>query len=260
MLQLLLLNRMVLYVVYRASKDYSNRSLIPSRLRAVGCRQINRSFWEFDRWKLGKVLAVLGRNQPVILKRTKEVRKRSIADGRLVDLGSLTVVSFKVPKSEKERVRSFLRRAPCIRLCRRVYAFYQRFSQFDLKDGLVGVDDLVDFIREVGGEVELFPNLVIFDERSLMRLVDETRRSMDEEFFGITQNSVRMYGECLNNGCGQKQLGDALRKLRRQFVAAKKRAVYHEKWMRVDFSRSMMKAYRALLKLRRYSLEQKLTA
>jgi len=255
---ILLSDHMVLYAVYRASKDYSNRSLIPSRLRAIGCRQINKSFWEFDRWKLSKVLAVLKGNQPILLKRAKEVKKRSIVGGRLVDLGSLTVVSFRLPNGGKERVRSFLRKSPCIRLCRRVYAFYQRFSQFGLEDDLVGVDDLVNFVKEVGGEVSVFPNLIIFDGCSLVRLVDETRQRVDEEFFGVVQNCAGLYGKCLGDGCGQRQLDDALRKFRRQFVSTKRKAVYYEKWMGVDFSRSMMRAYRALLKLRRYSMEQKL--
>lgn len=244
---------MVYYVVYKASKNYNNRSLIPARLRAIGCRQINKTFWEFDKKKVARVLKLLEKNQPMILKRTKEVKKRSIADGVVQDLGSLILVSFKAPKDEKERIRNVVKKAPCIRLCRRVYAFYQLHSRFDSKNELIDVERLVAFIKAVGGGVNLFPKLVIFNECSLQRLVDETKQHMEKEILGIIQDCMQIYGKCLKNECNQKQLNEALRKLRRQFVTARRKAIYYEKWMGFDFSKNLMRAYRALLKLKRYS-------
>ncbi|MDH5754390.1 MAG: hypothetical protein OEY95_04200 [Candidatus Bathyarchaeota archaeon] len=251
---------MVYYVVYKASKNHNNRSLIPARLRAIGCRQINKTFWEFDKEKVARVLKLLEKNQPVLLKRTREVKKRLIVKGVVQDLGSLIVVSIKAPKDEKEKIRKLVKKAPCIRLCRRVYAFYQRRSRFDSENKLIDARRLVAFVKGLGGRVELFPKVVIPNERLVQRLVDETRQHVEKEIFDIIQNCMRLYDQCLKNECDSKQFNDVLRKLRRQFVIVKRKAGYYEKWMGLDFSKSLMRAYRALIKLKRYSGWQKLVA
>jgi hypothetical protein len=227
--------------------------MIPTRLRAIGCRQINRTFWEFDEEKVARVSKLLEKNQPMVLKRTREVKKRLIVKDRVQNLGSLIVVSIKAPKDEKEKIRKLVKKAPCICLCRRVYAFYQRHSRFDSENKLIDAERLAAFIKELGGEVKLFPKVVIPDERIVQRLVDETEQRVEKEIFDIIQNCMRLYDKCLKNECDSKQFNDALRKLRRQFVTAKRKAGYYEKWMGLDFSKSLMRAYRAIIKLKRYS-------
>lgn len=247
---------MVYHVVYKASKNYSNRSLIPLRLRIIGCRQTNKTFWEFDKEKIHKVLKILEKNQPLVMKRTKEVTKRSIAKGRIQDLGSLVVVSFGAPKGEKEKIRSFVRKAPCFQLCKRVYVFYQRHSQFDPKNELIDAQRLASFIRELGGEVKLLPKIVIPDDRSAQLLVDETRRQVEREIFDIGQKCTQLCDRQLKSECNHRQLSDSLRKIARRFITVKRKARYYEKWMGLDFSKSLMKTYRTLNKVRQASLRK----
>ena len=241
---------MVYYVVYKASKNYTNRSLIPLRLRTIGCKQINKTFWEFDKEKMHEVLKVLRKNQPIVLKRIKEIKKRTIAEGRIQDLGSLVVVTFRVPKDEKERVRNFVKKAPCIRLCKRVYAFYQRYSRFDSENKLIDAQRLAVLIKKHGGEVKLLPKIVVLDESSVERLLDETRRKVEKEIFDIRQKCLRLYYKCVNNECKQRQVSESLRKIKRQFLWLRRKTSYYKKWIKLDLSKDLMTAYRALNKVR----------
>jgi len=249
---------MVYYVVYNASKDYSNRSLIPARLRVLGCRQINKAFWEFDREKTHKVLKLLEKNHPLTLRRSKEINKRLIASSKVLDLGSLIIVTFKAPKDKKERIRSFIRRTPCIRLCRLVYAFYQRHTQFDPEKKLIDAQGLATIIRELDGEVKLIPKIVVLNERSIQRLVEETKEHVEKEIHAITSKCKRIHDKCIRNECDHKRMREVLRGLRRRYVRTRRRARFYSAWMALDFSKDMMKAYKALLRLRNYSREERI--
>jgi len=251
---------MVYYIVYKASKDYKNRSLIPARLRVLGCRQINKTFWEFDKEKTLEVLKILKENRPLVLKRVKEVKKRLVEHGRVQDLGSLIVVTFKAPKEKKERIRSSIRRTPCVRLCRLVYAFYQRHSQLDPENKLVDAQGLATLIRELDGEVRLIPKIVVLNERSIQKLVEETRQHMEKEILDITLKCKQIYDKCIRNECDHKNLTEVLRKLRSQYVKIKRKAGFYNSWMALDLSKDLMKAYKALLRLRHYSLREKVVA
>jgi len=119
---------MVLYVVYRASRESKDRSVLPRRLKALGCRRVRRSFWEVDGEKVNRVLKVLEKNQPILLKRVREIKKPRIVRNKGVsELGSLVIVMYATPKEAKrEKIRNFLRNEPYIRLCRSVYPFSQK--------------------------------------------------------------------------------------------------------------------------------------
>ncbi len=251
---------MVYYLVYKASKDYRNRSLIPDRLRKIGCTQISGPFWELGEGTMPKVLRLLEDNKPIIMKRSREVKKRLIADNEVRDLGSLVAVAIRIPKDKKEVVRSFVSKAPCIRLCRRVYAFYQRHSQFDPENKLIDAQQLASFAKKHGGEVRLVPKLIILSKRSIQRLADETEIHLEKEILQMIPKCEYAYHRCLSRECSRRELFDVLRRLRRQFLKAKRKAKYYEKWMGLDFSRNLMRTYRALLKLKHLSTKQRLVA
>jgi len=241
---------MVYYVVYKASKNYSNRSLIPNRLRAMGCRQINRGFWEVNRERISEVLKVLQRNQPIVLKRTRGVRKRHIANGRVQDIGSLILVSFNVPKSERERLRRLVKAAPCIRLCRGVYAFYQRQSKLDRENGLASVDKLINFVRDMGGSVRVFPKLTVVGEGSTQRLIEEAKRQMENEIKEITQGRSELNAKLLSKQYSREYFLYHLSRIKRQYAILNRKAKYFSRWLAIDTSKSLMKAYRSLIKVR----------
>jgi len=65
------------YVVYRAPKESKNRSAIPNRLKSLGCKRLHEAFWRIRDDEIRKVLNVLAKNQPILLKRIREVKKPS---------------------------------------------------------------------------------------------------------------------------------------------------------------------------------------
>ena len=241
---------MVLYVVYRAPKEFKGRSVLPHRLKALGCRQLHRAFWEIDEEKAYKVLKVLEKNQPILLKRVREIKKPRFAkDKELSELGSLIIVMYTIPKEEKRgRIKNFLNRAPCIRLRRSVYAFSYRQSLFDKGKKLVDAQRFADFIREIQGNVKVIPRLVIVNTDSVERLFQGIRERIEGESSDIVRCCKELYRKALRR-VDVRLIRDSLSKNKRRFLTLKRVAAFYEKWLRMDFSRSLMKSYKAIKKV-----------
>jgi hypothetical protein len=242
---------MVLYVVYRASRESKDRSLLPHHLKALGCRRVRRSFWEIDEEKVNRVLKVLEMNQPILLKRVREIRKpRIVRNKGVFELGSLVIVMYATPKEAKrEKIKNFLRKAPYIRLCRSVYAFSQKHSFFDKNNELVDALKFTDFIKGIREDVKVIPRVVIVNKGSIERLLEETRQRVENEISDIIRCCNEVYNKALAGEYEVRRIRDSLSKNRRRFVTVKKVAVFYGKWLGMDFSRSLMKAYRTIAKV-----------
>ena len=238
---------MVLYVVYRAPTESKRRSTIPSRLKALGCQQLHRAFWKIEEKEAHRVLKVLENNQPVLLKRLREIKNPQLAKKKeFKGFGSLVLVMFKLPKeANREKVKNFLRKAPCIRLRRSVYAFCQKHRLYDKEQKLVDAREFVNFIRALGGEVKIFSRVVIVNRESAKRLLQETREHIEKEVIKIVGSCKEFYMNARNGG-DLVQLRDRFARIRRRFATLKKVAAFYEAWLKVDFSKKLMTAYHAL--------------
>jgi len=178
---------MVLYVVYRAPRESKGRSVLPHRLKALGCRQVHRTFWEVEEEKVNRVLKALKKNQPILLKRVREIRKpRFVRNKGVSELRSLVIVMYATPKeARREKTKDFLMKAPYIRLCRSVYAFSQKHSLFDKNNELVDALKFTDFIKEIQEYVKVIPRVVIVNKGSIERLLEETRQRVESELSDI---------------------------------------------------------------------------
>ena len=242
---------MVLYVVYRAPRESKDRSVIPHRLEALGCRRVRRSFWEVDEEKVNRVLKGLEKNQPILLKRVREIRKpRIVRNKGVFELGSLVIVMYATPKEAKrEKIKNFLRKAPYIRLCRSVYAFSQKHSLFDKNNEVVDALKFTDFIKGIREDVKVIPRVVIVNKGSIERLLEETRQRVENEISDITKSCKELYNKALAGEHEVRRMRVSLSKNKRRFVTVKKVAAFYKKWLGMDFSRSLLKAYRAVAKV-----------
>jgi len=242
---------MVLYVVYRAPRESKDRSVIPRRLEALGCRRVRRSFWEVDEEKVNRVLKGLEKNQPILLKRVREIRKpRIVRNKGVFELGSLVIVMYATPKEAKrEKIKNFLRKAPYIRLCRSVYAFSQKHSLFDKNNEVVDALKFTDFIKGIREDVKVIPRVVIVNKGSIERLLEETRQRVENEISDITKSCKELYNKALAGEHEVRRIRDSFSKNKRRFVTVKKIAAFYKKWLGMDFSRSLLKAYRAVAKV-----------
>lgn len=241
---------MVLYVVYRAPKESTGRSALPQRLKKLGCQQLHRAFWKIDEEKARKVLKVLENNQPILLRRLREIRNPQLAKKKeFTGLGSLIVVLFSVPQgANREKVKNFLRRAPCLRLRRSVYAFSQKHSFYDKERKLVDALKFVNFLREMEGEVKILSRVVIINASSVERLLQETRERVEKVAVEIVSSCKELYGKALQ-GNDTTVLSDRLSRIKRRYLTLKKIATFYEGWLKMDFSKSLMRAYHALRKV-----------
>jgi hypothetical protein len=241
---------MVLYVVYRAPIESKARSAIPNRLKALGCQQLHRAFWKIDEKKVHLVLKVLENNQPILLKRLREIKNPKIAKKKeFTGLGSLVVVTFALPKgANREKVKNFLRRAPCIRLRRSVYAFSQKHSFYEKEPKLVDALKLVNFIREIKGNVKIISRVVVVNRASVERLLQETRERVEKGAVDIVNSCKELYMKA-RTGNDYGILRDRFSRIKRRFLILKKVAAVYEEWLKIDFSKSLMKAYHALRKV-----------
>lgn len=242
---------MVLYVAYRASRKLKDRSLIPRRLRALGCTHVHKSFWKVEEEKVNKVLRILYKNQPVLLKRIREIRKaRFVKEKGISEFGSLVIVTYEIPKEAKrEKIRNFLKKAPCIRLCRSVYAFYQEHSRFDEDNELVDAQRFLRFIQELQGNVKVIPRVVVVNSDSVEGLLEETRKRVEHEFSHIAKCSKELYDRVSKGEEDIQKIHCSLSKLKRRFIAVKKVASYYEKWLGMNFTNSLVKTYATFRKI-----------
>ncbi len=238
---------MTSYVVYRASKESKNRSAIPNRLKSLGCRRLHEAFWRINEDEIHRVLKALVKNQPILLKRIREIRKPRLTQNRgLSELGSIVVVMYATPKDMKrEKIKKLLSRAPCIRLRRSVYAFLQRHSLFDKDHQLVDARRFVEFIERNNGKVKVVPRVVIEDAESLERLLQETGERVETRLASIIRCCKELYGRTLS-GNDLRLAKDLLAKNKRIFLVTKKVAAFYEKWLGADFSSSLGRSYRAI--------------
>ncbi len=241
---------MVTYVVYRVSKEFNDRSAIPHRLRALGCRRIHSAFWEIEEEKIYKVLKVLEKNQPVLLKRTREVKRpESVKKSGLPKPGSLVIVMYSDLKEVKrERIRTVLKRAPCIRLRRSIYAFSQKHSFFDRDHQLVDARKFAVFVKGIQGHVKVIPRVLIVNRDSIERLLQETRERVERENSDIVRFCKELYGKA-SRGDDLRLIKDSFSKCKRRFSTVKKVAAFYEKWLNIDFSRTLIKSYKAVKKV-----------
>ena len=241
---------MVLYVVYRAPIESKHRSTIPRRLKALGCQQLHRAFWKIDKKKAHRVLKILENNQPILLKRLREIKNPRLAKKReFTGFGSLVLVMFKLPKgANREKVKNFLRRAPCIRLRRSVYAFCQKHRFYDKEQKLVDALKFANFIRSLQGDVKIISRVVIVNRESAKRLLQETREHIEKEVVKIVGSCKELYMKS-RDGNDLGLLRDRFSRIRRRFSTLKKVAAFYEAWLKIDFSRKLMRAYHALRKV-----------
>ena len=241
---------MVLYVVYRAPIESTARSAIPNRLKELGCQQLHRAFWKIDEKKVHRVLKVLENNQPILLKRLREIKNPKLAKKKAFSgLGSLIVVTFTLPKgANREKVTSFLRRAPCIRLRRSVYAFSQKHSLYEKEPKFVDALKLVNFIRDMQGNVKIISRVVIVNTTSVERLLQETGERVEHGVADIVRSCKEMYKKA-RTGNDYAVLRDRFSRIKRRFLILKKIATIYEEWLKIDFSKSIMRAYHALRKV-----------
>ena len=241
---------MVLYVVYRASIDSKGRSSIPNRLKTLGCQQVHRAFWKIDEKNVHQVLKVLENNQPILLKRLREIKDPKLAKKKaFAGLGSLVVVTFALPKgANREKVTNFIRRAPCIRLRRSVYAFSQKHSLYKKEPKLDDALKLVNFIRDMQGNVKIISRLVILNAASVERLLEETRERIEKGVVDIISSCKELYKKACT-GNDYAVLRDRFSRIKRRFLILKKVAAVYEEWLKIEFSKSLMRAYHSLRKV-----------
>lgn len=241
---------MVLYVVYRASIESKGRSAIPSRLKALGCQQVHRAVWKIQEKKVQDVLKVLENNQPIVLKRLRELKKPQLAKKKkFIGLGSLVVVMFTLPKGvSRENVKNFLRKAPCIRLRRSVYAFSQKYSLYEKEPKLVDALKFVNFLRENQGDVKIISRVVVVNRLAVERLLQETRDRVEKSSVDIIHSCKCLYKKA-SAGKDYSLIRDRFSRIKRRFLILKKVASVYEEWLKIDFSRCIMRAYHALRKL-----------
>ncbi len=243
---------MVYYVAYKAPGELKDRSQIVRRLRALGCTQIRRSFWQLDKEELGAAIKLLQSNFTVILKRTREIRKPIFtAEGTCSEPGSLVVVAYKIPEQGKKGiVKNLLKRAPCIRLCRGVYAFPQRPEHFGRSGPLVDARNFWEHIREVDENAVMVPRVIVVNNQVIETLLAEAKSRIEREVCSIIMGYKVLFQKVKRDEVDRQRAVRMMRKLRRRFLNAKRVASFYENWLRIDLSNVLIRPYPAVREVR----------
>lgn len=246
---------MTFYVVYKASRNTKDRGTIPHELRSLGCAQIHKSLWEVKEEKLGKVLRILKKNEPIVLRKTREIRKPKWDDqNKVSDLGSLLVVAYNIPKEKRKTINRALWKMSCIPLCRAVYAFPQRHRISEKENEQVAT--FLKLIQENHGDVKVISRIVIEDHASVKKLLDEIAGRIQKETSVIIASSKVLVYEAEKEECARAHISKNLTELEKRFVPLKRAASSYKKLLRMNFSKNLLKTYRAIKKAQNL-IEQK---
>ena len=239
---------MTSYVVYRASRNVVNRGTIPRELRSLECKQIRKSLWEVEEEKLDKVLRVLQKNEPIILRKAREIRKpKWDGQNKVSDLGSLLVVAYNVPKEKRKKINRAIQKTPCIPLCRAVYAFPQKHSLSDRENNLVAT--FLKLTKENHGDVKVMSRMVIEDQTSVKILTDEITERIQNETSEIIASSKVLTHKAEKENTNRAHFSKSLTELKKRFSHLKKVMAFYEEWLKMDFSKNLLKTYRAIKKV-----------
>jgi hypothetical protein len=248
---------MVYYVAYRPPPDFENRKQVEDQLKALDCRQIHDSFWAISKGSLSIAGKVLQKYSPVLLRRTREIRKPSPSkEVEQREIGSLIIIAYKVTEDVKRaKVRNWLRRAPCLRLCSGVCAFPQRHF-FDKTGRLVNAGIFWEYVREYDENAVIIPRLIIVNSRAVERLLNETENRLKKEITHIVDGYKLLFLRVKQNGIDRLHAIKIARSLRRRFIIMKKVSAFYEEWLKLNLSATIMKPYPAIRKAR-FLLEEK---
>ncbi|MEM2960012.1 MAG: hypothetical protein QXU67_00240 [Candidatus Bathyarchaeia archaeon] len=243
---------MVFYIVYRASKEHKNRGLIPKRLETLGCKRICNSFWEVNERKIDEALKVVSGNQPILLKRTRDIRKPEYdGEGNLVDFGSLIIVTYNTDRDESGRIRGLLAKTPYIRLCRSVYAFSQNDNLYSNKRRkIVNMNELFTLIKENDESSKILPRMIIMNGAEATEiLIERVKLRVANKAEKILDGYKNLIQTIFDGEIEKRRLIEEEKKLYSEFASLRRIAIFYERWLRVDFAKDMMRVYSAIRKL-----------
>lgn len=202
---------------------------------------------------------MLRQNQPILLKRLREVKKpRFNEENNLIDPGSLVVFAYRSEdKDDKNKIRELLKRAPCIRLGRAVYAFCQEYSHYDRKADLVDARRFRMLWQANNGNLRVFGRMVIVNVECVPALLEKLTARIDKGINDVVAGYEALYQRAMRGEIGMKDLREEQSKLERRFNLVKKLARFYEKWLRIDFSKIITKPYPIIRKVRSLNAEHR---
>jgi hypothetical protein len=247
---------MVYYLIFKSSEDLKERIETVKKLRLLGCKQIRRSFYTVKKEKLKNVGNILKFNSPIFLKKTRVLVKPSFEkDGKLKEIGSLIIVAYRIMKKNKRNmVKNFLKKAPCIRLCRGVYAFSYWHERFDKQKKLVDAWSFFRFMREIDGEAVIIFNVVVLNQVFFQNILEKAKKRIENEIVRIMKGCNDLIQ---NRGKEEENENNYIKakKLRKKFFKVKSVGTFFKKWLKIDLSKSLNKPY-LVLKKTNFLLEQ----
>jgi hypothetical protein len=241
---------MTYYIAYRASNNVKNRSQITRLLRDAGCTRIHRAFWKVEENKIVTVTKILRKNQLTILRRKREIERPSYTnDGKLRDLGSLIIIAYQHSQKDRMKIDAFVRRAPCIRIRRGVYAFSQWHPRFDKERQLVDARSFWRFICQIDEDAIAIPRLIIDNPASHDTIVSDIEKRIQNEIAKIMNGHLILYQNIAQGKCNREYALNTARKLRKRFTTVKRVASFYEKWLKLKLSHLLLKPYPPMRKV-----------
>jgi len=236
---------MVFYIAYRKLKEHKSGGSISRRLEALGCKRICNSFWEISERRIDEVLKAVGDNQPILLKRAREIKKPVYDEsGSLIDLGSLIVVAYNAERNGG-KVKGLLSKTPYIRLCRSVYALPHSSISHYRRGSAFNINQILALIKESDENAKIYPRMVVVNsayatsmlvERVKVRIAHETRKIVDG-YRSLIQ-------EISEGHIDRRRVGEEEKKLNSKFTSLRRISDFYDRWLKIDSStREIMKIY-----------------
>jgi hypothetical protein len=146
------------------------------------------------------------------------------------------------------KIDTLLKKAPCIRLCRGVYAFCQFHKRFDKDLELIDSGKFWRFILEIDENAILISRLNIINSEAVELLLSETKHQVEKEVKNIKEAYKGLIQKMARREIDEHSALTILQKLRRRHIITKKTANFYDKWLKMDHSKYFINLYPTIRK------------
>lgn len=242
---------MVYYLVYTATTTVKDRSRVPVRLQALGGDRLGTTFWRIPDNRIAACMEILGNTSPIVFRKQREVYK---AQNKLLDkqenVGSLVLVQVKLSNTERERLRTLFSRIPFFRVSRSVMVFAQRSTSIDPRHELMDWQQFYHVLKHLKIPVRVFPNLILADHVSQLRLIQKAERKIVNAI-----DSIQGQLEIIKNHLKQASLrplliNQRIHKGQSKIRLLRKISRYFNNWLHVNYDKPLQQLCTQLSRLK----------
>ncbi len=251
------------FLGFQTPKDPSDRARLVRELSSMGCVRLHHSFWRVPKGKIAQAVRLTYKDKPIVFRRTREMAiPRVDPKTGVYDLGSVSVIAYRVPKSKVDvrvAIGRALLRTPHIQIGQSLHiTFHMRAQRFSgVSHRVMSQDRFLNFLREIGADARCINRLRVVYPRSHSVLVN---RMINSQFAACRKLTLTSRGLALRireaDPNDLLKLHKVLSACKARYMALKGVTLFIMKGMGIDLRPCLKESYYSIASCRRLLMEK----